>query len=374
MSDRPSFVAALREADAAHEAERLRPGAVHRITRRMEAELLQTELPARRRTWIPMVTFAAGAAMVLGVFALSSGPETAVHTPDEPIPMHAAWSVGGDNCHATSGEAVLVLDGSCRVEPPGLGLVIDSRTTTQLRATNDGVALLGGVALFEVDAATEGRLRRVEVPGGTIEVVGTRFAVVVNGDRGHVDLLEGTIHFVTNDGEVHDVAPGERYHFTDNQSLAVSSVPQPPEDEAPLAAGERLARRSSEEAMSRAAGELLEALGSEPADAKATRSGRGRDSRRPSAAELRSVVEQVTELRARRQYRAAVSLLRGALAKPWDRHTREVLSYELGTILSTQLSDHDKACAHWKSHRKQFTAGRYERAITRATQRLGCEG
>ncbi len=371
MSDRPSFVAALREADALREQDRLSPGAVHRITRRLDAELLQAEVPpTRRRIWIPMVAFAAGAAMVLGVFAFNSGPKLATENADGAAPMHAAWHVGGANCHATRGETEIVLDGSCRVETAEPGLVIESRATTRLRTAEHGVALVDGTAVFEIDPVVDAPARRVEVPGGAIEVLGTRFAVVVRGDAGHVDLLEGSIRFVADDGRVHTVAPGERFHFSAQGTLALSTPRDI--DAMPLAAGEMLAQAEDEDTPL-AAGERLAALGAAPTDTKSHRGSRSRGPAAPSSDELRRIVDQVAELRAQRQYRAAVSLLRGALDDGWDLHTREVLSYELGTILSTQLSDRARACTHWAQHREQFPSGRYVRAIARAEKRLGCE-
>jgi len=375
MSDRPSFLDELRQADQARQSERLRPGAAHRIARRLDAELLQAELPTRRRTFIPMMTFAAGAALVLAVFAWSDGPETAEQVIEADVPVHASWQVGGRNCHATRGPAQLVLDGSCRVQTSEPGLTIESRETTRLRAVDHGVALTEGIALFEVEPVTEGPPWRVEVPGGAIEVMGTRFSVVVSGDQGHVDLLEGSIRFVATDGRVHAVQPGERFRFSASAQLA-AATPSPAD--APLAAGEHLvAAATSAEGdpwaddpeAPLAAGERLAALARE---GKATRS-RSRSTPEIDAERLRQIVSEVTELRAQRKYRAAVSLLRGALRERWDRHTREVLSYELGTILSTQLPDHAQACAHWDEHRRQFPSGRYARAIERARARLRCD-
>jgi transmembrane sensor len=398
MSERRSFLDELRELDGAKASERLRPGAVHRIARRLDAELLQTELPARRRPWIPMVSFAAGAALVLAVFTLGGEPELATRQEAAPLPIHAAWQVGGDNCHVTRGEVELVLDGSCRVEPPRAGVVIESRATTRLRPTEHGVALIDGTALFEAMSGPEGVPWRVEVPGGVLELLATRLSVVVSGERGHVDLLEGSMRFVAADGRVHAVEPGERFRFAGGGGLAswlepaadvmdevIAGAGIEPLDEAlepvvgepPLAAGERLADATAGEPGSAdqpalAAGERLAALGRPDAVDKPSR-GRGRGEVAPSSDELRRIVEQVAELRAQRQYQAAVSLLRDALGRRWDRRTREVLSYELGTILTTQLRDQDGACAHWTTHREQFPGGRYARAIARAEERLSCE-
>lgn len=375
MSERRSFTAALRELDEGHQAERLRPGAVHRIARRLDAELLEDELPRRRRRIIPMVSFAAGAATVLAVFTLGSEPTTA--TRDEAAgaaPMHASWQVGGDNCHATHGDRDLVLDGRCEVVVPDRGIVIESRKTTRLQALEQGVAILDGTAIFEVEPDAEAPARKVLVPGGTIEVIGTRFSVVVRGDEGHVDLLEGSIHFVGDDGEVHEIEPGERHHFSSRVMVASRAEPgtaEPLRADAPEPAEEGL-ELDDEEALPLAAGERLAALAAEP---RTDRSGRSSTTPRPatpSSDELEAIVSQVTELRAQRKYRAAVSLLRGALAEGWDRRTREVLSYELGTILSTQLPDRRAACEHWTQHREQFPSGKYARAIARAEDRLAC--
>jgi transmembrane sensor len=392
MSERKTFLGELRELDETRQAEQLRPGAVHRIARRLDAELLQAELPSRRRGWIPMVTFAAGAALVLAVFAFGGEPRVAVRQ-EAAAPMHASWQVGGDNCHVTRGEVELVLDGSCRVEPLRAGVVIESRATTRLRPTEGGVALVDGTALFEAMAAPEGVPWRVEVPGGVLELLGTRLSVVVLEDHGHVDLLEGTMRFVGEDGHVHAVEPGERFHFGHGGTLATWI--EPDAAAAAAAASERGVGATTEPALEAPAEPSLasepEAAASEPsADAtpadppalavgerlaaldKAAR-GKGRSGTAPSSDQLRRIVDQVADLRAQRQYQAAVTLLRDALRQRWDRRTREVLSYELGTILSTQLPDETAACAHWATHRKQFPSGRYARAIDRAEHRLTCD-
>lgn len=394
MTERRTFLDELRELDHTRQAEQLRPGAVHRIARRLDAELLQAELPARRRTWIPMLTFAAGAAMVLAVFAFGE-PEVATRRAAAPEPMHASWQVVGDNCHVIRSEQELVLDGSCRVEPPRAGVVIESRATTRLRPTPGGVVLVDGTALLESMSGPEGVPWRVEVPGGVLELLGTRLSVVVADDRGHVDLLEGTMRFVAEDGRVHAVEPGERFRFGAEGALAtwiepgdvdalageagVGALGTEPGEEAaasdpgvPAADASVAAEPDDQPAL--AAGERLAALGRETAEGAEGKAGRGRGRSSgavPSSEELRRVVDQVAELRAQRQYQAAVSLLRDALRQRWDRHTREVLSYELGTILSTQLHDAG-ACAHWAAHREQFPAGRYARAIDRAEARLEC--
>ncbi|MEM7154674.1 MAG: FecR domain-containing protein [Myxococcota bacterium] len=369
MSDQPSFVAALRELDETRQAERLRPGAVHRITRRLDAELLQTELPKKRRGFIPMVSFAAGAATVLAVFTLSSGPDAVLEeTTDAPAPMHASWEVSGSNCHTTNGKTELTLDGSCHVVVPGADLVVESRKTTRLRGIENGVAMIDGTALFDITPDIQGPPRRVVVPGGTIEVHGTRFSVVVRYGAGHVDLLEGSVHFIDDAGKTHELSPGQRFMFSANETIAAAPSPTPTSTGG-IVEPEVAAETEEAPALPLAAGERLAALANEYKD-KHSRPAR---SRAPSSEELQGIVQQIAEFRAQRKYDAAVSLLRGALNKRWDRRTREVLSYELGTILSNQLTNREQACAHWQNHRRQFPSGQYARAIERVEARLTCE-
>lgn len=373
MSDRRSFLDELRELDGATQAEQLRPGAVHRIARRLDAELLQAELPSRRRTWIPMVSFAAGAALVLAVFALDTDPQVATRVDTTPTPIHAAWQVGGDNCHVTRGEVELVLDGSCRVEPPRAGVVLESRATTRLRPIEGGVVLQGGTALIESMGAPDGTPFRVEVPGGVLELGATRLSVAVVEEAGHVDLLEGTMRFVGSDGLVHAVKPGERFRFGSAGPLAARVEPSDEPSDRGLAATAPEAtapEATAPEQPALAAGERLAAL--DRPETAGGRRGKARREAAPSSEELSRIVAQVADLRATRQYQAAVALLRDALRQRWDRRTREVLSYELGTILSTQLHDEPAACAHWATHRDQFPEGRYARAIERAQARLRC--
>ena len=368
MSDQPSFVAALRELDESRQAERLRPGAVHRITRRLDAELLQAELPSKRRGFIPMVSFAAGAATVLAFFMLSSGPDAVVEEKtDTAVPMHASWEVTGSNCHTTQGKTELTLDGNCHVVVADADLVVESRKTTRLRGIENGVAMLDGTALFDITPDIEGPPRRVVVPGGTIEVHGTRFSVVVRYGAGHVDLLEGSVHFIDTAGKTHELSPGERFQFSANETIATAPRPTPTNTTNVAEAGANV-ELEEPPALPLAAGERLAALADEYKDKHA----RPSRSRAPSSEELQGIVSQIAEFRAQRKYDAAVSLLRGALNKRWDRRTREVLSYELGTILSNQLTNREQACAHWKTHRRQFKSGQYERAIERIESRLTC--
>lgn len=41
-------------------------------------------------------------------------------------------------------------------------------------------------------------------------------------------------------------------------------------------------------------------------------------------------------------------------------------------MLTHQLHEPERACAHWRTHRRAFPQGRYEDEIARAIAELGC--
>ena len=53
--------------------------------------------------------------------------------------------------------------------------------------------------------------------------------------------------------------------------------------------------------------------------------------------------------------------------------TRERLSFELGSLLTYQLHDVKRACAHWDAHRRAYGNGRYDAEVRAAAERLACE-
>jgi transmembrane sensor len=77
-------------------------------------------------------------------------------------------------------------------------------------------------------------------------------------------------------------------------------------------------------------------------------------------------------LRSRREYEAAARQLRQAL-RTQPPATRERLSFELGSLLTYQLRDARRACAHWAWHRGQYAPGRYQAEVQRAMASLQCE-
>jgi len=99
--------------------------------------------------------------------------------------------------------------------------------------------------------------------------------------------------------------------------------------------------------------------------------------RRADAAPLRpedlaEFLERMAALRSRGQYQLAAAELRRRLPTAQGRATRERLSFELGSILSYQLNDRERACAHWRRHLRTFRPTRYAAEVSQARQRAGC--
>jgi transmembrane sensor len=52
---------------------------------------------------------------------------------------------------------------------------------------------------------------------------------------------------------------------------------------------------------------------------------------------------------------------------------RERLSFELGSLLTHQLHDARRACAHWAWHERSFRGGIYRDEVARSRDALKCE-
>jgi hypothetical protein len=308
---------------------------------------------ARWRRWLPAASFAAGAALVLSVVGarwLQPAAEVGVAAPELAAPVVASaatpsppglasFAVEGPDpgCASPRRNGAATLAAHCRLVSPQMAMQAWEPAT--VRSGAEGVRVEGGKVLFEVETVPPGDDPvQVAVSHGTIEVVGTRFAVEQGVQGGHVDLLEGKIRFHHHDGRVEDVLPGQRL------SWGSTANPQPPAS--------------------------VEVRPEPPAAAEephSPRKGRARSANARAAA----VIERVTELRAERRYGAAISELRRALRRKWDRRTAQVLSYELGDLLRV-AEDTVGACEHFAAHQRKYPQGRYATAVDRVVRRLDC--
>jgi len=294
-----------------------------RVRQQLARKSATVQVQARTRAW-PMLAFVAGAAWMALAPALTRSPE----------PEAATITA---RC-ASLGPGVQTLDaGACvAVE----GVEIDVRATATIEGHRDRIEVVEGEVVFEVESREDHPLH--VIAGATdIEVVGTRFVVRQHEGVGSVTLLEGRVRVRIGAGEPLTIDQGQRLDWPAELVEA---------DE-----------KAGEEADEEAAPEPARELGKAPA-----RPSRARDRG------LARLLEQVAGLRRAGEFQAALDHLRRADPRGWTRRSRQLVSYEIGTLLERQLDDTDAACEHWAAHRAEFPGGRYDAIVERALERLGC--
>jgi transmembrane sensor len=303
---------ALREADAAFQQTVLPPQVLARMRSRT---LSSAKEPQRAWWWLTVPVLAATAALLFFLW-----PRAAVVNDVEDVHLAAAERF-------TQGRFALT-----------------AKTATVIRREHGALAIRSGEV--EVSVAKHAERVRLGVSHGFIEIVGTRFTIRQREDGGDVTLHEGVIHFVSGE-ETRVLATGETYAWPPAPKPApVADIPPPAPAPVP-APLEKLKPRVAPVAKQK-----------EPAVIHET-----------DAAWL---LEEVDTCRSRGEFREAVRLLDKGLAGIVSAATRERFSFELGSILTWQLSD-ARACGHWAAHRAAFPNGRYERELERAMERATCE-
>lgn len=389
MSERRALAPELRRFDREAADRGMPVGARTRVAERLRREAIAREATSGFRfRWLPALTFAAGAALVLLVVGLGLRPAAV----DEQDPASSAllgvFSVQGEGCRYEGDAHQAVLDGTCRLVAPQMTVQTWERVVLR---DDDGLHLVEGTALFEVSHVEAGEDPvQIGVSHGTIEVMGTRFTIEQGPTGGHVDLFDGRIRFVSQAGEHTEIEPGQRRAWGD-AVLAEAETVDTAEVEVE-ADGRGSALGSLESATDELADEAETETETEVDDAsEVAASERGRRKRRRSKSEpaassskdaepaeagpedASAIIEEVSRLRAQGRFADAAAVLRRAEAeRRWDRRTAQVLSYELGEIIERHLDDEARACAHWARHAERFPGGRYDAAVRAARERLGC--
>ncbi|WP_426732876.1 FecR domain-containing protein [Myxococcus faecalis] len=250
-------------------------------------------------------------------------------------------------------EGVVIQGGEATLLDASRGITLRNQGALVVRREPTGVRLVRGRAEFSVNhRPTDALPAVVLVSGGAIEVMGTRFTVEEQGREGTVTLHEGAIVFRQLGGEVVPVQVGQRLAWpvvkSDEPALLVPVSPEPalPESRPPPA----LATPPTPKVVpSRAPSTLVRA---------------------PSVDE---VLRELEVLRGRHEFEHAARYLEESMRQQ-PVATRERLSFELGSLLTYQLKDARRACAHWSRHEEQFRRGRYAEAVQRARGTLSCEG
>lgn len=325
-------------------------GAKNRIAARLAREAEARSVDVTRRSWLPMLTFAAGAALVMLVIGYNmmrrtAEPASAMRPPA--VATLAGYAIQGDGCEGKQEQGATVLSGECRMVGPHLTL--QTWDTARLELKPRAVTVQRGQAMFDVTKVGPGEQTvKIFVSHGTIEVLGTRFTVDQDGDGGTVDLFEGRIRFHHRpaDGRAPvDIHPGQRYGWGNR------AAPQPDPD--PEVEADIVIVTDDEPATQPAR---------PPTSSKAVKD---------EAPDADAIIAEVTDLRGAGRYDEAARRLRQALQLRWDRRTAQVLSYELGQILERHLQDADAACKHWAKHQRKYPDGRYAGAV--ATSLTQCE-
>ncbi|WP_245815055.1 FecR domain-containing protein [Cystobacter ferrugineus] len=331
------FRAELRREDQFRREQGMPPAARARLWSRLRDA--REPKPARHRRPVWLMVAASAAALALAVFFWSApsarslgGLELAQATPDLRVREDAA------GVEIQMGEAALVDDAR--------GLALRNLGPLVVRREPSGVRLVRGRAEFSVERRKPGASPVVVlVSGGAIEVMGTRFTVEEREAGGAVTLHEGAILFRRLTGEVVQLRPGQTLGW-------------------PVAEPAEPARRE------------LASPEPEPPQPLATPSPVVASSRPPAAAGRAPSVEEILRelevLRGRHEFEQAARYLEAAMRKQ-PAATRERLSFELGSLLTYQLEDAQRACAHWARHERQFQRGRYAEAVQRARETLSCQ-
>ncbi len=307
------------------------------VRRRLQRRAVEQPFHARLRWW-PAFAFTAGAIM-MGALLLPRGddptperdplasleksdevaePAKAVSPPSPPAPVEPAC------VEPIVGPMSLESD-ACAW---GDGVRVSALLPSQFTWSTDAVELRSGELLFDVSSRP---LRPLHVTFGEvdIEVVGTRFIVHHDGTEGWISMLEGHVRARVGDEAPEDLRAGQRLQWP-----------------APRAQGGSSSKRTGTK-----------------------RTPKPTTSHDDGLAEL---LEEVSELRRRGAYAEAVERLESSDTRGFGRRARQLVSYEIGTLLERQLGDSARACAHWAEHRRRYPKGRHDAIVARSMDRLHC--
>jgi transmembrane sensor len=227
------------------------------------------------------------------------------------------------------GEAVELSREASVLVDEASGVTVKNLGPLSVRREAQGIRVVRGRAEFEVKKRPATAPPAVVlVSGGAIRVMGTRFVVEQREESGQVTLYEGRITFQTATGAPIALDVGQTLHWPPR------TAPENPAASARAPA---------------------------PVPAQAA----------PPA--LEATLQEVDVLRSRKEFARAAQVLERAL-RIQPVASRERLSFELGSLLTYQLRDRRRACAHWAAHAQKFQRGRYDDAISQARAALSCRG
>jgi transmembrane sensor len=344
MTER-NFDAELRAEEAARQAAGIPPG----IQRSVWARLQAGRHGARSRR--PAGAIAAAVALMavaVGVVATLVALRPAARLGDLEVARRSddlAAGVDGGVVAIERGAAILI-------DRPS-GLTIATAGQVSLRREPRGVRLLHGhIDVTATHRPAGAAPAAILVSHGAIEVMGTAFTVVQEPAGGRVTLREGSIRFQAADGREVSLRPGEALAWP-------LSPPAPPPPALPAPAPPPPAPPTSR--MPR----------SPSAPGPTASASRAAAATPPPPATDLALLDRIDELRSRRKFEPAARALRRAIPLQPE-PMRERLSFELGSLLTHQIGDARRACAHWAAHDRHYPDGRYRDEVARSRRALGC--
>lgn len=339
---KPDFQKALHEA-----AKGLDQGLPDAAERRIRGRLNKEAVKGRRVRWgrVGGLGFAAALTAALAVFALRP-PEPQVET----LGGFALVAPSSDFQAAQGADGTIeVRQGRATLKDGQLGATLAVTGSARLRRLTDGVDVGSGIVDLDVDhSVARAAPYQVRVSHGAIEVLGTHFTVTQRAEGGEVKLHRGSIRFRATDGRVELLSLGQKLSWP-LPALTVAPVPAPVEPEPKVKKPAPLAVRAPEPEPKVEPVPVVQKV-----------------------FDPEELLNRLAVLRSRGQYEEAVSTLRRELGQEHPAATRERLSYELGAILTVQLGDKVRGCAHWSQHLRQFPHGRYDREVSQARSKLEC--
>lgn len=309
-----------RELQREDDARQVPPQSLVRVRARLD-ESIQGERPfAWGKVLVPTL---AVVALVVGGWWLTRA------APVSQLGAFELLASSGTPATAIEGEVLVVSSGEVTLRADDVTL--ENEGPVKLSRTGDGVVVRDGTVKVSVKKQ-KSKSVDVFVSHGRISVTGTRFTIVQRVNGGTVTLHEGAITFYGHGGSQRQLSPGESLTWPVNDYPR--ELPEPvvePEPVPPPIVERPQAKRP----------------------------------------DLESVLHEVDVLRSRDEFEGAAKVLADAL-RTQPKASRERLSFELGSLLTHQIKQKGRACAHWAAHTKQFPRGRYATEVGQASTDLGC--
>lgn len=341
MMSTGDFRARLKQEEALRSAQGA-PAAVRHAVRLRLQDTLQPRAGKSVPRWIWVAAFATAVlALVLGKVLPSK----------EALGQFQIVSASSDLTTRQRAEDLEIEKGQATLVDPEAGVTVRNLGPLVFRHESAGLRIVrGGVELSVTPRPKGSAPAVVQVSGGAIEVLGTRFTIQQWEGGGTVTLHEGSIRFVpTQGGAEVRLHPGQSLKWPLPEEPAAPSPQLPtnpppanaPPVSAPLPGGPRSSKTRP------------------PSEPKAPQL---------SAEEF---LREVDVLRSRKEFEGAARLLEEGL-RTQPPSMRELLSFELGSLLTHQIRDTRRACAHWAWHARQFVRGRYDAEVSQAQASLDC--